>query len=302
MITFQKIEKFSEVLSLWNDEIGFIYPLPEVIFKHRIIDYPEKIAIGAFDNGKLVGFIIGKTKATPLYNHLGWISLIYVKRNYRNRGIGSRLLLLLEEKFRDKEEIIVGKDYDNIFPGIPTDFDNLTDSFFEKHGYQGNYYTHDLINYSSTNFKLRNDAFYQLCNHDYREQLLSFLKKNFPGRWYEDACDYFDNGGTGSGYLIGIKNEQVISFARISDQSEPFFPYHLTWYKRFNNLGGIGPLGVAKQFRKKGYGYDLVASAINYLISQQIQEIMIDWTGLLAFYQQFGFEVWKSYKYMKKKP
>ena len=76
--------------------------------------------------------------------------------------------------------------------------------------------------------------------------------------------------------------------------------YSLTWRKRFVALGGIGPLGVDASYRNKHIGYDIVAYAHNVLIDNNVSDIIIDWTGLLDFYRQFGFEVFKSYFYMAK--
>ena len=76
--------------------------------------------------------------------------------------------------------------------------------------------------------------------------------------------------------------------------------YSLTWRKRFMALGGIGPLGVDTSYRNKNIGYDIVAYAHNVLIDNNVSNIIIDWTGLLDFYRQFGFEVFKSYFYMTK--
>lgn len=302
MIRFDNLDNYYEALSLWNHEVGFIYPIPQKIYTNRIINYQQKIAYGAYDKNQLVGFIIGKISDIPNFTNLGWISLIYVSKKYRRQGIASHLLSLLEEQFKGKDEIIVGKDLDNIFPGIPTDFDNLTDLFFEKRGYISGKYTHDLINRNPFSLQLKHDASqFIVCTKEYQEQLLAFVKRNFDGRWYLETQDYFAQGGNGSSYVLGLDEDRVIAFARISDRSEDFLPYHLTWYMRFQKLGGIGPLGVDKEYRGSGFGYDIVGYAINILKSRNVQEIMIDWTGLLEFYQQFGFEVWKSFKYMSKK-
>ena len=77
--------------------------------------------------------------------------------------------------------------------------------------------------------------------------------------------------------------------------------FSLTWRARFSNLGGIGPLGIDPNYRKKHLGYDIVSSAVNHLIDEGAEQIIVDWTGLLEFYRHMGFEVWKSYFYSSKK-
>ena len=74
------------------------------------------------DNGKVVGFIISKIyDNNPImskYIDKGWISLLYVSRNYRKQGIGSKLLELAEEEFKKRsiKGILFGADYNNFFP------------------------------------------------------------------------------------------------------------------------------------------------------------------------------------------
>ena len=45
---------------------------------------------------------------------------------------------------------------------------------------------------------------------------------------------------------------------------------------------------------------DMMSKGIECLIKKNVTEIMLDWTGLMEIYDRFGFEVWKSYKYMYK--
>lgn len=305
MIKYQSIIDYIDCINLWNREVGFIYPITPEVFKQNVLNYQSKIAYGAYNDNELVGFIIGKTFESPIlssYNNKAWISLFYVSHKYRRQGIGSKLLTMLEDNFNDKEEIFVGKDINNFFPGVPTDFINLTDNFLLKRGYEGNKYTHDLINYNPQYYPTRNqDCEYVVGTIEIKDQLLKFLEKNFPGRWYYDAYDYFRNGGNGTSYALIKKNNAIIAFARINDRHEKIYPYNVTWYKRFKNLGGIGPLGVDIDERGKGFGYDIVAHAINILKNRNIVEMIIDWTGILEFYQKFNFEVWKNFKYMSKK-
>ena len=71
----------------------------------------------------------------------------------------------------------------------------------------------------------------------------------------------------------------------------------MMWKDRFDNLGGIGPLGVDKDYRKMHLGGDIIKAAQNYLVDYGVSDIIIDWTGLMELYQKYGFEVYKTYKY-----
>ena len=304
MIEFKEVSNLSEVAKLWNEEVGFIYPIPEVIFNQNVVNYDQKIVFGAYDENTLVGFIIGKTfdgKDIPTYQNFAFISLFLVAKRYRRRGIGSKLLSMFEDYYFDKETLQVGKDINNFLPGVPCDFDGLTDDFFENRGYISGKYTHDLINLNCKKYDLKNHNIqFKVCTLKEKDALIAFMKEEFPGRWYYEVSDYFSKGGNGNEYAIALIGDKVVAFTRINDRRLSHYAYNITWYERFSNLLGIGPLGVARSMRGKDLGYDIVAFAINEAIDRGFHQILIDWTSLMTFYQQFGFEVWKSYKYMLK--
>jgi GNAT superfamily N-acetyltransferase len=304
--TFKKIE---DVALLWNEEVGFIYPITDLLFKHNIIDCPY-LSLGtsfvAVENEKVVGFILSKiwdgNKEIPTYINTGWISLFYVARKYRNQGIGSLLLSNVETEMKKQgiKTIHIGRDVNNFFPGVPCDFDGLTPEFLEKRGYILGRRTHDLIRYHL------NDVKEYVCKRDIRfatkedeKATMKFFLKNFPGRWYFDACKNFKSGLYHQ-YLLAFQDGEVIGFMRMSTIEDSMWPYSLTWYQRFNNLGGLGPLGIDKDHRKQGIFDDMMKYGLFFFKKQGIKEIMIDWTSLMALYQKYGFEVWKDYTYIFK--
>jgi predicted GNAT family N-acyltransferase len=136
-----------------------------------------------------------------------------------------------------------------------------------------------------------------------KDKILSFIHSNWPGRWHKEAIDYFINGGNGKEYLLCLDNEKVIGFAKVNfpDTDILQISNNLTWRHRFDALGGIGPLGIDKDYRKQNLGFNIVAYAVNKLNEENASNIIIDWTGLLDFYRLLGFEVWKTYYYLNKK-
>lgn len=305
MITFKIVDNLYDCRDLWNQEMGFIYPISKIVYEQNVINYEQKMVFGAYDDFQLIGFVVAKKfEDTYLesYNNLGFISIIYVSKKYRKNGVGTKLLNSAEEYLAAKTTINIGKDLYNFFPGVPCDFDNLTDQWLEKRGYVGTRYTHDIINSNPKKLEIRYDNYkYQPCTLNEKDALLEFLKNNFQGRWFYEADTYFKKGGTGKEYSICLDKDKVIAFARTNDRDFKEISYNTTWHEKFKNLGGVGPLGVDKNYRGQKLGYNIVAFSINTLIDKNITDIIIDWTGLLEFYQQFGFEVWKSFKYMSKK-
>ena len=296
-------EKLYNCMDLWNNEVGFIFPIDEGTFNHNILSYDKKEAYLAYDEIKLVGFIIIKTfyneNILLNYNNKAFISLMYVSKKYRNKGIGTTLLKQAEEKLNGYE-VNVGKDLRNFFPGVLNDFDNLGDKFFINRGYSLSYYTHDLICRDISKkeyFTLNNKEIkYEFIGKNEKDELLKFIKDNNWERWVYEAQDYLNNCTKNNIYLVGKDKNKIISFAVVNSLKDGKYNYNMIYKNRFDNLGGIGPLGVDKDYRKKGLGYDIVAKAFNILKDNNVSDIMIDWTGLMEFYRQFGFEVFKTYR------
>ncbi len=292
-------------LKLWNDEMGLIYPITEKAFYQNVIDYSEKDGLVAYCDNKVIGFIILKQfsddKLVDYTNNL-FISLFYVSKKYRRQGVGSTLFDFANNICGEKN-LIIGKDIYNFFPGVPTDFDNLTDVWLEKRGFTGYRYTHDLIARHPKSYEIKNkEVVYKYCEDEEKDKLLEFIKKNNWKRWALEAEEYFLNKKENDekAYIIGLLNGEIISFVRVNTSEMNMVAYNVMWQNRFEKLGGIGPLGVDKEQRKSGLGKDVISIAINNLLEKGCKELMIDWTGLMELYSKFNFEVWKSYKYMQK--
>ena len=298
-----------KIKDIWNSEFGLIYPISDALMERNFQNAYSEASFIVKENDEIVGFIISKIYEEEYhkldYKDIGWISLIYVCPQYRNKGIGSKLLNRVESEFSKlrKEIIYIGKDFYNFFPGLPIDLKKSL-SWFEKRGYKRLYNTCDLIRNKDKKITLRNQNIkYVLANQINKNDLIEFLDKNWPGRWTKEAMDYFDQGGNGREYLVGLDEGKICAFAKVNFPSTPtkYISYNLTWREKFDSLGGIGPLGVNINYRGQKIGYDIIAEAINRLIDSGADNIIIDWTNLLDFYRKFEFEVWKSYEYLQKK-
>lgn len=306
-------KKFSDInekelldcLKLWNDEMGLIYPITQKAFYQNVIDYSEKDGLVAYCDNQVKGFIILKQfsddKLVDYTNNL-FISLFYVSKKYRRQGVGSTLFDFAN-KICGERDLIIGKDIYNFFPGVPTDFDNLTDVWLEKRGFTGHRYTHDLIARNPKSYEIKNkEVVYKYCEDEEKDKLIEFIKKNNWKRWALEVEEYFSNKKENDekAYIIGLLYGEIISFVRVNTNEMNIVAYNVMWQNRFEKLGGIGPLGVDKEQRKSGLGKDMMSIAINDLLKKGCKELMIDWTGLMELYSKFNFEVWKSYKYMQK--
>lgn len=311
-----KEDIYKEASCIWNEDCGFIFPITDRVMDQNIRHHSGFLANAsflAFSEKTLVGFMFCKYHPNPMvpkWSVKAYISLFYVKRSFRKQGIGSELLKRCEEELYKLpiETISVGAEIENFFPGVPTEFDNRTDTFLANRGYSVRSITHDLIGFTKDidYFKRHTDEkrfTWALANQNDIEAVRAFFKKNFPGRWEYEYEEYLAQKGHGQDYLIIKDNENkgiVCAFVRVNDRTSPILPYNVTYYDRFSNLGGIGPLGVDKDYRKMGLGYDIVALGMNELKRRGMDEIIIDWTGIMEFYRQFHCEVWKTYRYVDK--
>ncbi len=325
IITLKECNKKEELYKAWNKEFGFIFPITEELFNKNIINYDDgehEYSIGNIsqvaysDSDELMGYVIAKVWNREYnvgdYQDTGWISLIYVLPQYRKNGIGSLLLKRVEDIFRalKKKKIYVGRDYDNFFPGVPVDLKSAI-TWLEHRGYNALYQTQDLVKKVDNKLEYvslmpyRDNNTYVIRRAeiaDY-EGLKKMMTTNFSGRWLVEMEDYFKRGGSGRDYLICINGENIVcGFCKIGDYSTKVAlgSYNMNYRARFNSLGGIGPLGVDVNYRKRNIAHNLLASCINELAANNATELLIDWTNLLDLYRQFGFEVWKVYTYTSK--
>ena len=118
----QKYNNCQAIIQLWNDEYKKIYPISDKLFERNVSNVNLETSFISMFNQEVVGFILSKTWEDnyPIisYQNTGWISLFCVKKTYRNQGIGSKLLSLVEEKMIElnKDVLYLGKDYNNYFP------------------------------------------------------------------------------------------------------------------------------------------------------------------------------------------
>ena len=311
IMIFQKIDfkkDLKEITDIWNKEYGLILPISYALMERNTNNAYQEASFIVKENEEIAGFIISKiydySYHNENYEQTGWISLIYVVPKYRKRGIGTKLLKLVEEEFirLNKTILFIGKDFYNFFPGLPIDLKKNLE-WFQKRGYERLYNTCDLIKNKDIKIPLRNDKIkFVLGNQISKSKIIEFIESNWPGRWTLEAIDYFESGGEGKEYLVGIDGDKVIAFAKLGFPDTPtkLISYSLTWRDKFDFLGGIGPLGVDKSYRGQSIGFDLVAAATNILIDAGADNIIIDWTNLLDFYRKFGFEVYKTYDYLQK--
>ncbi|WP_449538151.1 GNAT family N-acetyltransferase [Ferdinandcohnia sp. Marseille-Q9671] len=307
-------DRLEELVSLWNQEIGIDFPMRKELFKQNSFDdcnvFMDGSLIAINDENRVVGFVVSKRWQDKIDvgigKETGWIQVLLVDQNYRNRGIGEKLLQHAEHKLKESgmTHLWLGKDTYHYFPGIPLHYEAVR-TWFEKRGYIPSSTEYDLDCHSERHTRetpSKEGVEHSLLKLEEKEEFLSFLKRCFPGRWEYEAIKYFETGGQGREFVLLKKKNQIIGFCRINDSKSPEIAQNVYWSPLYRQeLGGIGPLGIDPTERKHGYGLFIVEAAVSYLHKRHVTDIVIDWTGLVSFYNKLGFEVCKSYhSYFKK--
>ncbi|WP_125154159.1 GNAT family N-acetyltransferase [Clostridium rectalis] len=321
MIESQELFK---IVRLWNNNIGNIFPLDNGLFHQNITkdrNLLRKDIIGAFVENKLLGFIIFKQQ---IYKNgiiepdktQGNINSIVVDFKYRNQGIGSKLLYIAENILlaRGVKRIELGRDSSHFFPGMPMEFIECK-NFFNNNGYKDSNISSDLINdISKVDFtelkrlkkiKLNSDEEFKIeyYNSNERNKLEIFFEKNFPGRWLGDIVNDLNKGIDGNEIIIlkDLNKNTIIGFSRIYHKESIIIGPPIYWRKLLGkNYGGLGPIGIDKEYRKKRLGITLLWKSLEILKDKGTKAMCIDWTDLYDFYGMFNFIPWKAYTHMNK--
>lgn len=308
------MDRLQDLVNLWNKELGESFPMRTELFEQNSFAdlnvFFEGSQIAVDNNDNVIGFIVVKRWQEQLDVGMSWktawIQALLVDRQFRNRGIGSTLLNHAESAFKANgmDNVLLGRDPWHYFPGIPAQFED-TAGWFEHRGFKKQDRDYDLTcSYDDTDKRSVPDmegVVFSLLKKEDKAHFLAFLHRCFPGRWEYEAIHYFQKGGTGREFVVLKKDEQIIGFCRINDSDSPLIAQNVYWAPLFDEeLGGIGPLGIDSKERKNGYGLAIVEAAVAYLRNRNIHSILIDWTGLVEFYNKLGYEIWQGYDSYKK--
>ena len=302
----------TQIVNLWNRELGSDFPMREELFNQNSVQDPHILQSGSYlavnEQNKLIGFVITKCiqdkKETLLNQDVGWIQVLLVDSTFREKGIGSVLVENAEKALQKQgcKTIYLGCDPAHYFPGVPLRFEN-TEKWFENRGYQASGIVSDLNRTFTPDeqFGFRKPKDIEVTLAEDKDEFVSFLHRCFPGRWEYEAKQFFKNGGTVREFVVFRKEKRIIGFCRINDSKSPMIGPNVYWAPLFKGeVGGVGPLGIDKNERKNGYGLAIVEAGISFLRERHIDNIIIDWTGLLDFYKKIDFKVWKQYQQYSK--
>ncbi|MDD3129203.1 MAG: GNAT family N-acetyltransferase [Candidatus Izemoplasmatales bacterium] len=284
--------KVDSILKNWNEEFKDSFPITEELFNTKIIDSKYTLineSICLFENKDYVGTIIFKALDDDLY-----ISFVHITKEKRFKGYGKLLInkaIELAKKYNYKK-IILGSDPDCLFSGVFMEGNDEVHRFFSNQGFTREYLNYNLIAYKPPEPIWLDDEYKIKKAEETNEvELLSFIENNFSSRWLKEVKE----NTLEQVYLLFYKN-RIIGFINSAISKNHHYPNSLNLYELFENLAGIGPLGIAPEFQSLGLGKGFVNFVIRDLFRLGASEVMVDWTGLIEFYKKCGFnKIYKTY-------
>lgn len=298
------------IAEIWNDACG-----NDLSITPRLVAYNMRPPTGAVQAGKLaivndqpVGFVLASALPNDPQTsppQVGWIDAIAVLGNHQQHGIGTELLTWAEDWLRAQgyTRFRLGGSLHPFVPGYPVELSNS--AFFQKRGYverAGNArvwdVARDLADYTHSTQAI--DATIRSAQAQDVNALADFFAREFPGRWRYEFQEFLRERGRISDYVLLITERGIDGFARLTfqDSERPLDRFYL--HRLSRPWGQLGPIGVSKEVRGKGYGGALLDAGLRCLRDQGVRGCVIDWTNLIEFYGKFGFKPYRQYAIMTK--
>lgn len=305
-ITINKYKHLNNLINLWNSEYRKTFPIIKNSYRNLILNdsnlNEESSFVALYDN-EPVGFIFVKTwlKDSGLINekNVANISLLFVKKEMRNMGIGSDLLKLAISEIKKHStinKIIVGNDINGLFPGVPNEL-NEAPIFFMNKGFIQKEGVVDMIhvvkNEEEEKENEAKDVQIGIATEEEKDELLKLCIKNNYNREAFLINNYFENGGSGRRIVLLLKDNKIIGFARFEDENKSLFKTSMFMKKK--SLGNILFEKIDEDYKNMGYEEILNQSVKNYIIKRGCNKIVVLATKNIPFYKQLDYSVYKYY-------
>lgn len=226
------------------------------------------------------------------------IAAIFVDKNSRGNGMGSKLLDKAEEHIRqqgNKTAILGGM---VIYQGAPIAGDNI--SFFEKRGYQGEEITVNmaakLADFDASKLDIYPAPDYIRFRYEKPEEHEKLLKaiESVEPNWVQ----YFSKPSPKSRIktLIAedIRNGAIAGFVTTEPNAATFEHDGLI-------TGSMGCVGVVQEYRRLGIGLRMVADGMQKLKEQRDQAVELTYIVLTDWYSRLGLTICSRQWMAKKK-
>jgi ribosomal protein S18 acetylase RimI-like enzyme len=307
------------LVELWNAAFGPDWPMTARLLRQTIADDPFYEPAGSLiarEGKRVAGWVLSKTMrdAGPemgRFQRRGGLGAICVHPDFQRQGLATRLLDRAEahlHKYQSPKTLLYYPHH--LLPGIPLECEAAI-LMFRQRGYTITGECVDLqrglAEYSvpdKARAALEANPAVQMRPAQAGEAgaVIAFVEREFPGGWPYSTRLHFASGGRASDIIVAVENGALIGFCHTADWSSVRLLPSTYWHPLLGDLyGGLGPIGIAKEHRKRGLGLALLAVAVDDLKRRGVTQMAIDWTNLIDFYEKLGFSVWKRYLQAEKR-
>ncbi len=243
------------------------------------VDYEKELNIVYEENGEINGFAAASC-GLHKNQRWGWIRLLAVHPDFRDTGIGSKILKEIESRLKNKGCIGVSiMDCPNNYfmPGL---FFKYTEGhcFLIKNGYKKTgdninlvcYVWRNCFNCDAEIEGLKKEGFIiKRAELKDKEIVMEFLKKEFPA-WQIEVENAYKNDPITT--YICIYDNKCVGFSNYEGNNK--------------GTGWFGPMGVLPVTRGKGIGAILCKLCMNGIADLGFGEAIIPWVGPVRFYSK----------------
>lgn len=272
----------SSLLNIYNKSIPYLRTDHNAFISRLGLEGNSTYYIEEVD-GTPVGFTV--------VNQNGILALC-VLPEYRNRGIGTKLLYKAENHIKKQgyKHIALGFSEETyLCQGVPYNNHYNPCGFFEEHGYSANWSSIDMV-LQLDEFSLEKNeipaapetvVFHYAQKKDL-ESLLDSVAKVDPS-W----CRYFDISK--ETVYIAEEGDQVLGFVILVQKG-------LSFSTNFNGrVAGLGCLGVIPENRERGIGLQLAARATYELKQIGYDYSYLSYTWLEDWYGSLGYKTYARF-------
>lgn len=260
-------------------------PIVEEVIAEKTVAAPDRfpdLGLVAEEDGSMVGFVQGACGIGASDLHRGYIRLMAVDPQHQRRGVGSKLLVELENRLRERgaTEVSVMDVPQNYFmPGLDFRYTSGV-CFLLRHGYTMVHENHNMLcDIASDRWGDLDAQAKQLTGEGFAieraaptdwESISDFLVQHWPA-WVHEVKRALNS--TPPAVFVAKRTGRVIAFAAYQGNNRA-----LSWF---------GPMGTTPECRGKGIGALLLRLCLRELARQGWKQAIIPWVGPICFYARF---------------
>jgi predicted N-acetyltransferase YhbS len=306
---YDEIRDLPDVLDVWRLALGEKWHMRADIFasvttRHPFYQLGDHFVAEAC--GEVVAFIGTQVmRFTSELHPTGGISVLFVHPDHQRQGIAHALHEAAMQHLRQcgmcQVELGGGGEF-RFWPGVP---DNLSASldFFKMEGWTDFHECCDMVR-SLKDFEISPASRQCVEQHGITFRpaissdvpaLLRFIDREFPW-WRREFGAKIDDEDYDEIFLGLAQSGSIIAAQRLFTPKSRLLHANTVWKTLLGeNLGGLGAVGVAEEWRGRGIGLALVEYGSESLKQRGIATCHIDWLEIADFYAKAGYQVWRTY-------